>query len=824
MPRPQSIEVRGARVHNLRGVDVDIPLDQLVAVAGVSGSGKSSLALGVLYAEGSRRYLEALSTYTRRRLTQSGRATVDSVQYVPPALALRQRPAVAGPRSTFGTASELLNSLRLMFSRLGRHRCPNGHLLPPSMDVALDRPSTCPECGAVFGPQSAESYAFNSEGACPKCQGLGTVMEIDDASLVPDENLSIEQGAVLPWRLFGQIAMPKVAEELGVRINVPFKELTQEERDIVMAGPETTRHITWHSKTAKVFELNCVYLNAHRVVEDAVKRSVTDKGLDRVRKFMREGVCGECGGTRLNATARGTVLAGKTLDQATDMTLEQLIVWVPTVVEGLPEAMLPMAQMLVDNFLEGADMLLRLGVGYLALSRSTSTLSTGERQRVQLARAVRAQTTGALYVLDEPSIGLHPSNVDGLLNVVNGLIANGNSVVMVDHDVRALRAASHIVEMGPGAGRQGGQVIAQGSVGDLEANPESLIGPYLSGVKTVCVHRRALPEKVFDKGAITLRTRQLHTVKPLEVRFPLGRMTVVTGVSGSGKTTMVLESLVPALQATLAGRRLPDHVVSIEGGGIERVLLIDATPIGANVRSTLATYCGLLDDLRKLYAALPEANGRNVADFSYNTGALRCPACDGTGQITLDVQFLPDVDVPCPECGGARYGKEAYNIKYRSTAEPDGISLPELLGLTVEEARRVLTVKAVADKLQTLSDLGLGYLTLGEATPTLSGGEAQRLKLATELKKEQSHALYVFDEPTIGLHPDDVATLLSVFDGLVKRGATLIVIEHDLDVVRNADWVVDMGPGGGAEGGRVVVAGSVGEVSKCERSRTGRYL
>ena len=822
---PDHVEIRGARVHNLKSVDVDVPLGKIVAVAGVSGSGKSSLALGVLYAEGSRRYLEALSTYTRRRMTQASEAKLDSIDYVPAALALHQRPAVPGVRSTFGTMSELLNHLRLMFSRLGSHRCPNGHMHPPSMDVAAGRMLVCPECGAEFDGPSAESMAFNSEGACPRCSGTGMVREVDMSKLVPDWNKTLGQGAVESWNMFGINWMYRVAESLGVRVDVPFKDLTDEERDIVYNGPEVTKLVAIESATGKVFDLNCTYRNARRAVEEALNNANTEKGIQRVERYLTVRPCEECGGTRLNERVRSTVLCGRNLAEATSMTLGDLMGWVAAVPEQMPEHMRPMAESICGQFLATARRLVELGLDYLSLDRAGSTLSTGERQRIQLARAIRNRTTGVMYVLDEPSIGLHPSNLDGMMAIVGDLVEHGNSVILVDHDTRALRSADWLIEMGPGSGKEGGTVLCQGTVGEVESDPRSIIGGYLSGKEDVIVRAKVPESSMFDRGAIRMKTSGIHTVHPLDLEIPMGRMTVVTGVSGSGKTTMVLESLVPALQAAISGSPLPEHVRSIEADGVRRVNVIDATPIGTNVRSTVATYSGILDDLRRTFSRGAEAKaaGYGAGDFSYNTGKLRCPECDGTGQITLDVQFLPDVDIVCPTCGGSRYSKEADRFSYA----PKGLgphTLPELMSMTVDEALEALRGTKVAERLSVLSEIGLGYLTLGESTPALSGGEAQRLKLASEMGKSQQGVVFVFDEPTVGLHPRDVRTLIGVFQRLMDEGATLVVIEHDLDLISNADYIVDMGPGGGESGGMVVSRGTPEHVSSDPASITGRYI
>ncbi len=827
--QPAAIEVRGATVHNLADVDVSIPLHTLVAVAGVSGSGKSSLAMGVLYAEGSRRYIEALSTYTRRRMSQSARAAVDSVEHVPAALALRQRPGVPGVRSTFGTSTELLNVLRLMFSRLGSHCCPNGHRLDPTVEVALDHDLTCPVCGATFYPPGAESLAFNSDGACPRCSGNGVVREVDERMLVPDPSLSIDAGAVAPWSMFGLTVMPRVVAEMGVRTDVPYEELRAEERDIVMHGPEEKRHITVPTKNGKLFEMDFTYRNAVRAVEEAMNKATSEKGLSRVDRYISTHPCPSCHGVRLSDSALRSHIGGIDLGQATAKTLDDLTGWVTTIETSLPADMTQMARNLVDTLLEMARRLVGLGLGYLTLDRGSATLSTGERQRVQLARAVRNRTTGVLYVLDEPSIGLHPSNVDALLDIMRDLLLDGNSVVCVDHDVQVLRDADWIVEMGPGAGRDGGHVVATGTPADLGDDPASRLGGFLVGREGIVVRDRAPSDQMFARGQIHLTTHPLHTVRALTVDIPSGRITAVTGVSGSGKTTMVLDSLVPALIARGAGGRPPAHVSAFDAPGITRVNVVDATPIGVNVRSTVATYSGVLDDLRRAFASTPVAAefGLTAADFSYNTGSLRCPRCEGTGQISLDVQFLPDVDIDCPDCSGTRYSPAAHEIRrpVQKASGPPDISLPDLLSCTVTEALELTTdLRRVHTRLQTLVDLGLGYLTLGEATPALSGGEAQRLKLATELRRDQADTLFVFDEPSVGLHPLDVRTLLTVIDRLNDNGATVVVIEHDLDMIANADHIIDMGPGGGDAGGRIVATGTPDNIAADPASITGRYL
>lgn len=819
--------IRGAKVHNLKNIDVNVPLNKIVGIAGVSGSGKSSLALGVLYAEGSRRYLDALSTYTRRRMTQAPKAPVDEVLYVPAALALRQRPGVPGIRSTFGTGTELLNSLRLMFSRLASHKCPNGHYIPPTLAVAAGHELTCPQCGARFYAPSAEELAFNSQGACRICGGTGMVRTVDKSTLVPDPSLTIDEGAVAPWNSLMWSLMTDVCREMGVRTNVPFEQLTDQEKDIVYNGPAVKKHIFYKPKNSnQAGELDFTYFNAVYTVENALAKVKDEKGMKRVEKFLKEDICPQCGGTRLSPEARAPKLRGISLDEACRMTLEALVDWVSHVPDTLPEEMRPMAQSICDAFQSTARRLLDLGLGYLTLDRAASTLSTGERQRMQLARAVRNRTTGVLYVLDEPSIGLHPSNITGLHGVMDDLIADGNSVILVDHDTNILSKADWIIEMGPGAGAGGGNVIAQGTVRDIVQDPHSKIGPFLNPSSRIQVRTPVAQEHLFDLGTIRLSTDAIHTVRPLNVCFPKGRLTAVTGVSGSGKTTLILESLVPALNAAIHQTPMPDHIRQVDPCNIRHVKLIDATPIGINVRSTVATYANVHDDLRKIFAKTPQAKqlGRKAGDFSYNTGKLRCPVCDGTGVISLDVQFLPDVDIPCPSCRGSRYSKEAGQIFWENK-NGEQYTLPQLMDMDISSALNACDqLSPVRQRLKVLCELGLGYLTLGEETPGLSGGEAQRLKLASEMGKAQSDSVFIFDEPTIGLHPLDVQTLLGVFETLIQNGATVIVIEHDLDVIRSADYIIDMGPGGGSRGGRIVAAGTLDTICRTPESCTGRYL
>lgn len=824
--KPDKILVRGAKVHNLKNINVDVPLNKIVGISGVSGSGKSSLALGVLYAEGSRRYLESLSTYTRRRMTQAAKANVDEILYVPASLALHQRPTVPGIRSTFGTGTELLNSIRLMFSRLANHRCPNGHYLEPSLNVAAEKELICPKCKAQVLALGAEELAFNSQGACPKCNGVGTIRTVDESTLVPNEDLTIDEGAVAPWNSLMWSLMKDIAKELGVRTDVPFNQLTKKERDIVFYGEPKKHHMIYQMKTGQAGEMDFTYFNAIYTVENALAKVKDEKGMKRVEKFLKEDLCPECGGTRLSERARAPKLRGISLAEVCKMTLSDLIEWVKGVPNSLPSEMRPMAEAICESFFVTAKRLIDLGLGYLTLDRTASTLSTGERQRMQLARSVRNRTTGVLYVLDEPSIGLHPANIKGLNAVMHDLVADGNSVILVDHDTQILSESDWIIELGPESGVNGGQVINEGTINKTIGNPQSKIGPFLSDQTNRIIRPRIEKSKIFEMGEIKLSTSKIHTVKPLKVRIPKGRLTAVTGVSGSGKTTLILESLIPALENKFSGKKLPEHVKGVQADGIKQIKLIDATPIGINVRSTVATYANVHDELRKIFAKTKDAKELKYrsGEFSYNTGSLRCLTCDGTGSIVLDVQFLPDVDIPCPDCRGSRYSKAAEQIKY-VTKSNKIYTLPQIMAMDINHALVAChEINSVRQRLQTLSDLGLGYLTLGEATPNLSGGEAQRLKLASEMGKKQEGTIFVFDEPTIGLHPLDVQTLIEVFQKLIANNATVVVIEHDLDLIKNADYIIDMGPDGGDKGGEIVFEGTPEEIRNCENSKTGKFL
>ncbi len=809
------IIIRGAKVHNLKNIDVDIPLGKIVAIGGVSGSGKSSLAIGVLYSEGSRRYLDALSTYTRRRISQVEKANVDLIQYVPAALALNQRPNIPNIRSTFGTSTELLNSLRLLYSRCGNYTCPNGHLQEPTLNIAREIPIVCSVCGEEFYGLGAEEYAFNSDGACPTCSGIGFVRDVDDTKLVADETKTLEEGAVESWNMFGIAWMYNVAGELGVRLDVPFKDLTDDEKGIVFNGPSVKKYINIPSKNGKLFELNAEYRNAHKAVEEALNNAKTEKGLARINKYLTTKVCPDCEGTRLNSKALQTLLGGINISQACQMNLKELVEWIPHVIDEFSPEIKEMAKVITEEFMDNAKILLDLGLSYISLDRPSNTLSTGELQRVQIAKTLRNHTTGVLYVLDEPSIGLHPNNVDGLITVIRRLIEDGNSVILVDHDTRILEISDYMIELGPTAGACGGNIIVQGTLEEIKENSTSQIAPFLTNSEKIII--RDKPTDIFENGFVEIKTNKIHNVKKMDVKIPKGRLTVVSGVSGSGKTTLLLEALYPAVKAIINGEELIDNVIDIDCNDIKKIYLIDSVPIGKNVRSTVSTYSKVLDDLRREFSKLSDEY--KTADFSYNTGKLRCPTCNGTGSVSMDVQFLPDVEMTCPDCDGTRYNKDIEKTKYND------LSLADIMGLTVDEAlEELFGLKKVTSKLQKLSDLGLGYLTLGESTPSLSGGEAQRLKLSSEIGKSQKNSVFIFDEPTIGLHPLDIQVLIDVFDNLIDKGATVIVIEHDLDLIANADYIIDIGIDDEGMGGDILASGSLDDIINSKNSLTAKYL
>ncbi|MCH5463953.1 excinuclease ABC subunit UvrA [Levilactobacillus tujiorum] len=820
---PSAIKVRGAKVNNLKSLDVDIPLNRFVAITGRSGSGKSSLAMGVLYAEGARRYLNALSTFTRRRINQMGKAAVDSVEYLPSALALRQRPAVPGVRSTVGTMSESLNILRLVFSRLGSPVCPNGHQVPPTLEVAEnDGYVICPTCGVRFRAPGAEDFAFNSDGACPTCDGLGEVRQLDATLLIANEDQTLEEGAVASWHLPGRNFMPIVANAIGIPIDVPYKDLSAADKQRVLHGKKQTVAINIPSSKGKIFHMdNAVYENAFAAVEDSLATTKNERTMAKLNKFYTFDTCPTCQGTRLNPELLKQTLNGKNLAEVCALPVDQLRTFAATVVDWLPAKMHQLGTNLIDELLLSLQPMVDLGLDYLTLDRPGNTLSTGELQRIQLGRTLRSATTGVLYVLDEPSVGLHPANVTGLIKAFRGLVAQGNSVVVVDHDTRIIGAADDVIEIGPGAGKNGGTVVDQGTVAEIAHSQRSLIAPFLNGTSQLRERPQLSEQALWQKGSLALEVQHRFNIDDVAVKFPKNRLTTVTGMSGAGKTTLVLDSLIPGIEAEVDHRPLPTHVKALDRAGIRHVVKVDSVPVGKNVRSTVATYTDILNRLRKLFAATPAAQkqGYTSSRFSYNVKAGACPMCGGTGQISLDVQYLPDITEVCPQCHGQRYNRETLAVKWHD------YSIADVLALSVDEALPIFASEAgISQTLQTLHDMGLGYLLLGESTPALSGGEAQRLKLVSRIGKRQNGTLFIFDEPTVGLHPLDIQQLVKVFDQLLHQGATVIAIEHDLDLIANADYVIDMGPGGGINGGKLVATGTPLAVSENPASVTGQYL
>jgi excinuclease ABC subunit A len=821
LPVPQTlpavIGMRGARHNNLRDIDVDVPLWRTVAVVGVSGSGKTSLAIGTLYAEGLHRFLEALSTYSRRRLSQAQRPDVDRIDHLPPALALRQRPPIPGARSTVGTMSEVLNVLRLMMSRLGSHLCPNGHLVAPSIATQSEE-IVCPVCGAHFVHPSAESFSFNSYGACPACQGLGVRPEVDVAALVPDPDKTIEDGAALPWNAGGRRLYQYAARELGVRLDVPWRSLTDHERDIVLHGEPVQRRVRLQSgRQGRTVELNVTYENAIATARRALDGE-SEQARRQVQRFFVIRTCSVCHGTRLRPEALTSLLGGRNLAEISALRLDELRDFAAGLPAGLPDELERMTTGLLAELNGTLTPLLDVGLGYLTLDRAGASLSTGERQRIELTSTVRASTTGMLYVLDEPSVGLHPSNVQGLRSAIAALAGNGNSVVVVEHEREIILGADWVIELGPAAGTKGGTIVAQGTPSQLKADPRSIIGPFLAGAAAV---RRDRPAPDDGGEQITIEVGDLYNLHGLTASFPLHRLTVLAGPSGAGKTALVLDSLIPAAKALLAGTPLPEHVRRLDLAGIRQVVQVDASPIGQNARSTPATYCGAFDQIRRVFAETAYARQRRwkPGHFSFNTREGQCPTCRGLGDIDLDVQYLPDIAVQCPTCHGARFNDATLAVQV------DGMTIADVLGLPVDQALDRFAGRAtVTAALRPVSEVGLGYLRLGEPTPSLSGGESQRLRIATRLRSSQRGALYVFDEPSTGLHPLDVATLAGVFGRLLAAGATIIVIDHDLDLLAAADYLIDMGPGGGPDGGHIVAAGTPEDVARDPGSVTGPWL
>lgn len=825
---PDNIEVTGANANNLKNIDIDIPLNSFVAITGVSGSGKSSLAMDTIHAEGARKYLNALSTYTRRRITQVGRSDVKDIKNLPSTIALRQRPVVPSVRSTVGTMTESLNILRLMFSRLASVVCPNGHRLKPTLKISevMDLPTsdegmgmmTCPTCGVKFMAFGAEDFAFNSDGACPTCQGTGFLKEIELDKIIPDRTLSIDEGAICSWNLPGRTLQKDIIKELGVRTNIPFEDLTKEEQDIVINGKEQKKEILVPTKTGRSFRLNALYENAITAVKNSLKSTKNENTLIRLERFYSEKVCPDCQGSRFNPKLFTNELVGKNIAEVSNFTVSQLQKFCKDIMNWLPKDMQALGKNLTNELLDLLSPIVDLGLNYLSISRAGNTLSTGELQRIQLARTIRNQMTGVLYVLDEPSVGLHPANVNGLIKILRQLVRLGNSLIVVDHDTSIIAAADYVIEIGPDSGADGGRIISQGTVAEIKADQQSIIQPYLTGDAEIIKHKQTEP---FTKGTISIKIGDRYNIHDMTAKFSKESLNIVSGMSGSGKTTLIFESLLPAMTDKIEGEQLPKFVKSVDTADIKNIVKVDSVPIGKNVRSTVGTYTKILDHLRKLFAQTEAAKVKKFTPtyFSYNNKQGACPNCGGTGVITLDIQYLPDMVQTCPVCHGNRYKKEILDITWH------GKNIAEILDLSVKEADKFFQdVPNIKSTLDVLISIGLGYLKLGESTPTLSGGEAQRMKLVTYMKRSQKNQLFIFDEPSVGLHPKDVGVLLDVFNKLLKKHATIIVIEHDLDIVANADYINDLGPEGGINGGKIIATGTPKAVANNAASLTGKYL
>ncbi|WP_328931531.1 MULTISPECIES: excinuclease ABC subunit UvrA [unclassified Streptomyces] len=768
-PRDPYVRVRGAREHNLQGVDVDIPRDVLAVFTGVSGSGKSSLAFGTIYAEAQRRYFESVAPYARRLIHQVGAPKVGGITGLPPAVSLQQRRSTPTSRSSVGTVTSLSNSLRMLFSRAGDY--------PPGAE-RLD--------SDAFSPNTAA-------GACPECHGLGRVHRTTEESLVPDPSLSIREGAIAAWPGAWQGKnLRDILDTLGHDVDVPWRELPADERKWILFTDEqpvvTVHPVRDADRIQRPYQ--GTYMSAHRYVMKTFADTKSPTLRAKAERFLTSTPCPLCKGRRLRAESLAVTIAGRTIADLAALPLAELA----GTLTGTSEA----ARVLTEDLTSRIAPILELGLGYLSLDRATPTLSAGELQRLRLATQLRSGLFGVVYVLDEPSAGLHPADTKALLTVLDRLKATGNSVFVVEHHLDVMRGADWLVDVGPQAGEHGGRVLYSGPVEGLAAVEESATARFLFDRSPTLPREVRSPRGELKVGPVTR-----HNLRDVTAEFPLGVFTAVTGVSGSGKSTLIGE-------------------ITEELAGVGRLVSVDQKPIGRTPRSNLATYTGLFDVVRKVFAATDEARqrGYGVGRFSFNVAGGRCETCQGEGFVSVELLFLPSTYAPCPDCGGARYNPETLQVTYR------GRNIADVLDLTVESAAEFFAdTPAVARSLTTLLDVGLGYLHLGQPATELSGGEAQRIKLATELQRaHRTHTLYLLDEPTTGLHPADVELLLHQLHGLVDAGHTVIVVEHDMSVVAGADWVIDMGPGGGEKGGRVVAAGTPTEVAGTKGSTTAPYL
>ncbi|MFF5475999.1 ABC transporter [Streptomyces sp. NPDC012935] len=769
-PHDPYVRVRGAHEHNLKGVDVDIPRDVLAVFTGVSGSGKSSLAFGTIYAEAQRRYFESVAPYARRLIHQVGAPKVGEITGLPPAVSLQQRRSAPTSRSFVGTVTNLSNSLRMLYSRAGDY--------PPGAE-RLDSDS--------FSPNTAA-------GACPQCHGLGQVHRTTEELLVPDPGLSIRDGAIAAWPGAWQGKnLRDILDALGHDVDRPWRELPAEEREWILFTDEqpvvTVHPVRDADRIQRPYQ--GTYMSARRYVMKTFADSKSPTLRAKAERFLAAAPCPACGGSRLRPEALAVTFAGRTIADVAALPLTELA---GLLEGGSSEA----ARVLTEDLKSRIGPVVELGLGYLSLDRATPTLSAGELQRLRLATQLRSGLFGVVYVLDEPSAGLHPADTEALLTVLARLKAAGNTVFVVEHHLDVMRGADWLVDVGPQAGEHGGQVLHSGPVAELAAVTESATARFLFDGSPAAVRQVRVPRGQLRVGPVTR-----HNLRGVTAEFPLGVFTAVTGVSGSGKSTLIGE--------------ITEDLV-----GVGRLVSVDQKPIGRTPRSNLATYTGLFDVVRKVFAATDEARagGYGVGRFSFNVAGGRCETCQGEGFVSVELLFLPSTYAPCPDCGGARYNPETLQVAYR------GRNIAQVLDLTVEAAAEFFAdTPAVARSLGALLDVGLGYLRLGQPATELSGGEAQRIKLANELQRgRRGHTLYLLDEPTTGLHPADVEVLMRQLHGLVDAGHTVVVVEHDMSVVAGADWVIDLGPGGGDAGGRIVAAGPPAQVARASGSATAPYL